>query len=245
MKDTLRIATVGSALVPLLVGCCAIPAQRFRITGSGKVVAEEKDVADFDAVNVSNAFEAEIRHADRFQVIIRVDDNLLKHVRVAKEGRTLLIGLRHEGRYRLKSATLRAEVTMPRLTGLGLSGASRVTVSGFQASETLEVDASGASQLSGDIEAEQAQLRLSSASQVILTGSARKLTIDGSGASRFDLSGFDVVDVLATLSGASTARVAATGRLDARLSGASHLTYTGSPTLGEIARSGASSVRAG
>jgi hypothetical protein len=43
-------------------------------------------------------------------------------------------------------------------------------------------------------------------------------------------------------SGASTATVNASGTLDAEASGASHVRYLGSPTLGNVEVSGASSV---
>jgi ribosomal protein L31 len=51
-----------------------------------------------------------------------------------------------------------------------------------------------------------------------------------------------VQDAHAEISGASNATVNASGTLSAEVSGASHLYYTGSPTLGDIETSGASSV---
>lgn len=243
MKGGLYVMMIGFALVPLLAGCCAIPLGRLSITGSGRVVTLEEDIAEFDEVDVSHAFEVDITQAEGFSVVVRVDDNLREYLRVVKQGSTLVIGLQPGRPLNVRRATLEAEVTMPELTGIGLSGASHMTISGFESARSLDVDASGASELRGDIEAGQARFQVSGASRVTLRGSGEDLTIDGSGASRIDLSDFAVADAEIELSGASRATVRASGRLDVRASGASHVTYSGSPTLGEIDTSGASSVR--
>jgi len=240
-----RVVAVAGSLVSLLTSsvCCAIPFLGPTITGSGNVVAEEEDITDFDEVAVSHTFEVKINRAERFRVVVHVDDNLLEHVRVVKRGHTLEIGLKRERRYSIKRATRKAEVTMPELKGIRLSGASYGTITGFDSAAPFEADASGASQLHGEIEAGHARLRLSGASQAMLKGSARDLTIEGSGASQCDLSAFDVKDAEISLSGASAARVKPSGRLHARLSGVSSVTYTGSPTDVETKTSGASSVK--
>ena len=50
----------------------------------------------------------------------------------------------------MSTATLEADITMPHLTGLDLSSASKVTMAGFESAENLDVSMSGASQLTGD-----------------------------------------------------------------------------------------------
>jgi hypothetical protein len=236
---------VAGGLVSLLASsvCCAIPFLGLAITGSGNVVSEEQDIADFDEVGVSHAFEVEISRSDAFRVVVHVDDNLREHISVVKRGRTLLIGLKRGERYRLRNATLQAEVAMPELAGIRLGGASDGTVTGFRSAKPLEVDASGASRLRGDIEAGDVRIRLSGASQAALMGAAEDLAVEGSGASQCDLSAFDVADAEIDLSGASAANVRLSGELRARLSGASSVTYTGGPTAVETKTSGASSVK--
>lgn len=240
-----KVFAVAGGLVSLLASsvCCAIPFLGLTITGSGNVVTREEDITGFDELAVSHAFEVRVSRAERFRVVVHVNDNLLEHVRMVKRGHTLEIGLKRGRRYNLRKATRKVEVTMPELTGIRLNGASHGTITGFDSTEPFEADASGASQLLGDIDAGEASLRLSGASQATLQGSADTLTIEGSGASQCDLSAFDVEDAEISLSGASAARVKPSGRLYARLSGASSVTYAGSPSDVEIKTSGASSVK--
>jgi hypothetical protein len=225
--------------VTLLAGC----SNAISIAGSGDLVTREEAIAGFDKVDASHSFKVEVRQGEAFSVIVRVDDNLVKHLRVVKQGSTLKIGLKPNRIYNIRRATMQAVVTMPELTGLDLSGASQARVTGFKSTQALDVDLSGASHLRGDIEAGNARFDLSGASEATLTGSAQDVTIDASGASEIDLTDFPVADAKIELSGGSEAIVKPSGRLDVNASGGSDIYYLGSPTRGEIDTSGGSSVK--
>jgi hypothetical protein len=220
----------------LLAGCGSIP-----ITGSGNVVTQEEAITGFDKVDISYSFEANISQGDTFSVVIRADDNLVEYLQVVKEGNTLQIGLK-PNHPEIRSATLEAEVTMPELAGLDLTGASHVTVTGFKSAQALVVDASGASHLRGDIEAGDLTFNLDGGSEVILTGSAENATIKASGSSEVDLSAFSVVDANVEAGGASQVAVNASGRLDVDASNSAQVYYLGSPTLGKMDTSGSASI---
>jgi hypothetical protein len=49
-------------------------------------------ITGFDKVDVSHAFMADSAQGDDFQVVVRVDDNLVEHLNVVKQGSTLKIG---------------------------------------------------------------------------------------------------------------------------------------------------------
>ena len=83
---------------------------------------------------------------------------------------------------------------------------------------------------------------MSGASTVRLNGRGGNSSIVVSGASTADLEDFALDDVNVEVSGASTAIVNVSGRLDAEATGASKVEYLGEPTLGKIDESGASRV---
>jgi hypothetical protein len=211
------------------------------ITGSGNIVTQEETFTGFDKVEVSNAFKVDIRQGETFNVVIRVDDNLVQYLEVVKRGSMLKIGL-EPGGHNVRNAIMEAEVTMPELTGLKLSGASHGTISGFKSTKALDVDVSGASRLRGDIEAGDARFDVSGASQVTLRGSAQDVKVNASGASTVELGSLPANDANVEASGASNVTVNVSGKLDAEASGASNVYYLGSPTLGRVKTSGASSV---
>lgn len=239
----------------LLVGCIGGV-----VRGSGNLDTREFNFSDFSRVEVGSAFEVKVVQSDSYSVSVTADDNLFDYILVTKQGTTLKIYLKTA---QYIATTTRAEITMPQLRGLELSGATRGTVSGFSSTENVDVEVSGASSLdmvdistgdinfnisgasrvTGDITARDADFEVSGASTVQLEGSAADTVIEASGASRVELSGFTVNNADVRLSGASSGTVNLDGRLDADLSGASTLSYVGEPTMGNINTSGASTLR--
>ncbi len=233
-KSRIFISFIALAM---LVGCTQIP-----ITGSGNVVTQEEPISGFDKVDISHSFEVNISQGESFSVIIRVDDNLVEHLQVVKQGSTLKIGLNPNRNYTIRNATMQAEVTMPELTGLDLSSASHANITGFKSIKDLSVDLSSSSSLTGDIGAGDVSIDLSSSSEMTLAGSGGDATIDVSSSSELDLSEFAVVNAQVNASSASTVTVNASGRLDVDASSASNVYYLGDPTLGDIDTSSGSSV---
>ena len=215
MKRTITI--VLGVLIALLAGCT-----RASLTGSGKIVTREETYTGFDKLDISHGFKVDVRQAEDFSVVIRVDDNVEKHLKVVKKGSTLQIGLKPN--VSVRNHTLEAEITMPELAGLDLSGGTHGTVTGFESTKALNLDVSGGS-------------------EATLTGSAGDVTIDASGGGEVDLSAFSVVDANVEASGGSEVTVNASGRLDADASGGANIYYLGSPTLGTIEESGGGEVR--
>ena len=250
------LALVAATVIPLtmLVACLA------SVRGSGVLVTEEYDFADFTRLEVGNAFEIEVVPSTSFSVAITADDNLSQFIRVSRSGSLLRIRLRSGVSY--GSITAVARVEMPALAGLSLSGASSGTVTGFGSSDDIDLRVSGASSLrlvdvvtgdaalavsgasnvTGDLTAGDIDFEVSGASRVGLTGSAADTTIRASGASRVELPDLPSRDADVRLSGASRATVRLEGRLSVAISGASRLEYIGRPTLGTLDISGASTL---
>lgn len=246
MKACIMLSVVLVAL--MIGGCVPLPdvgeiLSELSVTGSGNVITKEFDLSGFDQVEVSHAFDVEITQGDRFSVVVRVDENLEEHLRVQATGRTLEVGLAPSLSI-LGTPSREVEITMPSLTGLEASGASRVSVTGFKSTEALSVEVSGASSLRGDIEAGGVTVDVSGASDVELSGSGGDLVMDVSGAGTADLADFQVGDASIEASGASSATVNVSGRLDVEASGAAQVRYLGSPTLGRVNSSGGASIEA-
>ena len=254
----LVVLVLMAALLASVTGCSGgCPGG---IRGSGNLETREMDFGNFTEVHASHAFNIEVTSGDSYQVSITVDDNLWDYVDVHQTGQTVYIGLK--GMHFYTNVHLEADVTMPELRGLTLSGASRGEVSGFGSAEPLDIKLSGASSLnmdnleagntkfelsgaskaSGSIEIADGDFQVSGAGTIELEGSANNVSVGASGASRAKLADFPVNDATVDLSGASTATVNASGTIDADLSGASHLDYMGDATLGSVETSGASTI---
>ncbi len=234
-----KSGALGFSALIALSGC----GPQIRLVGSGNIVTQEPTIEDFTEIDASHSFKVKITQGSEFGVEVRAHDNVMEHVEVKKDGDELDLGLK-TGNYSTKNVTLEADVTMPKLKGVDLSGASKAELSGFDSEGGFEADLSGASLLKGELKCGVASFDVSGASSVELKGSAETLKVDASGASSANFSAFDVTVADVDASGASNANVKVTGKLDAEASGASKIVYQGNPKLGKSEKSGASSIKA-
>lgn len=234
--------------------------------GASRIITETRDFTDFTSVDVEGAFEVKITQSDSYGIEISADDNFFDYITVAKDGDTLRIYLnpRHTfADFTQPARTLKAEITMPALDALTVSGATEANVSGFKSVKGLELvisgassvaladmeagdldfEISGASKLSGDLKGKDAKIEISGASSLELDGSAGNIELETSGASKAEMAAFPVDNARVELSGASQSTLNIKGRLDALLSGASVLYFQGNPTLGNISVTGASTIK--
>jgi len=212
------------------------------LTGSGNLETKEYAFTNFTRVEVSSAFEFEIKQSSSYSINVTADDNVIDRVQVSQDGQTLKITVGGAPTI-FRSVTLKASVTMPELGGLAVSGACSGTVSNFNSTEAVSITVSGASRVTGDITAGDIEFDISGASTIQLEGSADDMIAAVSGASTCNLGDFTVNDADVNVSGASTGTINLNGRLDANVSGASTLLYIGDPIMGTIDVSGASTLR--
>ena len=208
----------------------------------GNLKTEEMVFGDFIAVEVGWAFEVTVTQSSSYSVVISADEKIFDNIEVTQTGNTLIIGQK-SGTIDLGGLVRKAEISMPDLNKLILSGATRGTAEGFSNSNTFVLGLSGASSLEmTNIKVGDAEIEVSGASTLNAVGTAGDLVALIEGASNVDLTDFPVNDADVNLSGASRATINLDGRLDAELSGASNLEYIGDPTMGDINVSGAATL---
>jgi len=233
------------------------------IRGSGNIVSRVFEFKDFTRLETSSAFKVEVVRGGTYSVSITADDNLFEFIRVNEADGVLKIDMLPG--YSYFPSALVARVAMPDLYSVNAYGACELEISSFDFDHNFHASASGASsiefaglkaanitmeagtasRINGVITGLDMNLKASGASRITLSGQARNLNMDVSTASNLDLSGMIAEDAMVGLSGASSALVNLTGRLDAGLTGASNLKYFGDPQLGNINTSDLSSVERG
>lgn len=176
------------------------------VKGSGNLKNEKREVSEFKAVKVGGVFKVEITAQKDFDVQIEADDNLLQYINTEIDGETLELSTSKKISSR---NPIIVRIGAPDIENLEVSGASSVFVNNLN-NDSLKVDLSGASNVKTE-------------------GVTKNLKIELSGASRFDAEKLQAENVSVEASGASKADVFASMKLDADLSGASKVTYSGNP----------------
>ena len=209
---------VVSMLVALLAGCAGPVTGGDTVTGSDQLVNRSFDLAGFSRIDANNTAQVEVTRGGAFRVDVEVNENLASRLDVAVRGDTLHIKLQN-GSY--SHVTLRAQVTMPALTGVTLNGAS--SLRGGLASEDLALDLNGAS-------------------RAALTGTAGRVSIVINGGSQALLSDLAAGDVDLDVNGGSRVEVQTNGAVRGTANGGSTVTVGGSPTSVDVETEGASRV---
>jgi putative autotransporter adhesin-like protein len=210
--------------------------------------AEVRDAKNFHAISVSSAFDVFISQGNEEAVAVSAsEEKYRKEIKVEVKDGVLKIGLQNEGKFwkgfdgdKMK---LKAYISFKNIDRLTASGACDVRVAGNIKTDDLHLNFSGASDLKeGTITAKKLTVDVSGASDINISGTANQLQLDVTGASNFK--GFDLAvdycDVHAT--GASTINITVNKELSARATGASDIHYKGDGLIREIKTSGASNV---
>ena len=213
------------------------------IQPSGRVTQELHNFSDYKSIDISDAFEVIVEFSSNDEgVTVEADDNIHEYLDVKVIGDRLYLGIQRK--YDIKgNATMKAYIATNDPIGMILaSGASNIKFQNELIGQELYLEASGASNINGDIDVANLSLALSGASNMDIEGKADDVYADLSGASSFY--GYDNVmqDLDIELSGASTARVKVESTLKVNASGASSVSYKGNPSINAINITGASQI---
>lgn len=253
-KIIISLITAVMICIPVTISGCEV------VTGSGDIITLQMDYEDFERIEAGYGFNVEVTRTDTYQVHLVIDEILVEYLNVKRSGGTVYIGLKSG--YNYQNQSRKAEITLPKLSRLELSGESKGIISGFSTTDDIdfelsgasrleikelktgkiELDLSGESEVTGNISTNEGNFRLSGASTLELSGAAPDISVEASGASEVNLENFSAVTAEVELSGGSNAEIVVSKRLDIDLSGGSKLIYSGDPKLGSIDVSGSSSI---
>lgn len=219
MKRTVCLLAI---FMVFMTGCNGLQWSSRGVRGSGVVKTEKREVQAFSAIEVSGAFEVEITCQQQPSLEIEGDDNVLPMVKTYVKDNTLFI--ENGVSYNTKRA-VKVRITTGNLEGVASSGAS-----------TFKLNS---------VKNEQLALEMDGASKIDAAGETKKLEIRSSGASKVNVKELRAARVKINLSGAGSANVYASEEVDARVSGASQVTYYGEPKVVNKNISGGSSINKG
>jgi len=214
-----------------------------RVHGNGNIKTEDRQVSEFKNVEVGGAAKVLVSQGDHSSLKIETDENLLQYIEVNQTGDKVEIHERHG--YNLKpTRDIRVYVTSPSYHSIDASGACDIIgQSKITNPESLEMHVSGAGDIKMEIDAPQLSAEVTGSGSIYLKGQTKDVSLDLTGAGHaycFDLLAENTkVDI----SGAGSAEVYASVKLDAQVSGAGNVKYKGNASNVSQNVSGAGSVK--
>ena len=187
-------------------------------------------VKGFENVEVSNGIGITLLQDSNISLKMTGAPSQLDRLDIRTNGNTLHIGFKPLSG--LFSGPVTAQLTMPLLSGLRLSGGSQGEIR-FDARNTskLSLELSGGSGLKGTVIAKSASIEASGGSMLKIEGFSEDLTLEASGGSRNESPEFATGNATLALSGGSYAKLAVQNQLTVEASGGSEVHYKGTPKL--------------
>lgn len=236
-----RILMFSCLAVFLFTSCNYIGGKR--VNGNGNIISQNRSAGSFNRVDVSGALDVYIKQDSSLSVRVETDENLQELVEVYEQGGTLHISPRDNYNLNPSNKSVKVFVSAPHFRSLNVSGASSIySESKVVSNETLDIDISGASKIKIDANAPRINTELSGASNVLISGETRDFNVEGSGASGIKCFDLKTENTTIDISGACSAEVFASVKLDVEASGASSVKYRGAPAITQHT-SGASSLK--
>ena len=202
-------------------------------------------VANFDAVAIGTAGDAQVRVGPAWSLRIAGPAEAIADLRVVVERGRLEIGHRWRDRQMTPAERrLRIEITLPRLRQAALGGSGHVTVDRVSGGDFSAAVGGSGDMAIGQMAVDKATISIGGSGRVTAAGTARALQVNIGGSG----------DLAAPALRATTATVAAagSGRVRARVDGDAQVTLVGSGSVDlgadarcRVTRMGSGQVRCG
>jgi hypothetical protein len=196
------------------------------VEGHGHVVTKERKTDSFTGLKVSSGIDVYLKQGNNETVTVEADENLHEYILTEVRGGVLNV----YSEYNIRSADKkRVYVTMKEVNSVKTTSAGDVYGESPINSDELELSASSAGNIKLEVTAKKVDLDISSSGDITLTGETDKLRADLSSAG--DLNAYDLKSREAdiSVSSAGDADVNVSERITARASSAGDVNYRGDP----------------
>lgn len=198
------------------------------VEGNGIVSTEIREPESFTSIEASNHFSIVLKKSDNAYVEIEADQNLLPLIQTVTEDGCLRIYHKDI----LKSSNdIVVRIGYTQLNEIEISGSVKLHSEDTLQGENFLITMSGASVARLPLSCDKAEIEISGASELLLSGSATEAILSQTGASVVSAYDFSTQKMNVRSSGSSQAEISVISSLQVKASGASSLTYCGNPLL--------------
>jgi predicted small secreted protein len=228
MKKPL-IVVFSVLLIAMLTSACEIN----MVSGSGKLVTENRQVSGFTSVTFAGLGELNITQGANEGLTIEAEDNIMPRITTNVANGDLYIGFESTNWQDVVRPTrnVKFDLKVRSLSQLDLQGLGSVNLTSMKADTvTIKVGGAGGIKIIS-LTASNLTVTMSGAGNVDLAGNVISQTINLSGLGNYSGGDLDSQQTTVNLTGAGGAEVWARNDLSVKISGAGSVSYYGSPTV--------------
>ncbi len=196
------------------------------------VVKETRDVTGFSSVNFGVEGDLYIEFGPDFQVILEGKKNHLDQIKTEVTAGRLVI--KEDNRRIGMNEKVTVYITMPEITGLGVSGSGKAEVIDALKVGDLDLSISGSGRLlTADLDATNLDCSISGSGNVVLgsRGGINKADISISGSGNFTGESVKINMLDVRVSGSGNCNCNVQGSLKASISGSGNVNFAGTPRI--------------
>jgi hypothetical protein len=193
---------------------------------------ETRNLSGFTKVNFGVSGDLYINIGSEFKVVLEGDKSLLEEIETEVTGSKLVI--KKESWHSHWNEKVTVYITMPALTGLGVSGSGKAEIKDAIKAENLDFSVSGSGRIQTiDLALGKLNVDISGSGDVIVggNGEAASADISISGSGNYSGEALKIADADFSISGSGSCKCNVTDNLEASVSGSGNITYTGTPKI--------------
>lgn len=230
------ILAIAASFVMLAISACSFSCKK----GSGRLATETRRVNDFSKIDISGGYKVIIKQDTAATLSITADDNLMKYIKTDVSGDELRV---HSSHSICSSGNFVLNITIKNLSAIKTSGAVDIASNGKITTKDIELNLSGASKVTMNLNADNVSTRGNGMTELNLTGQASSHNVELAGSGQLNALDFVVAKYRIETRGASHCKINVLNQLDVNSSGASDVEYRGNPASVNDNKSGASLLK--
>ncbi|MBS1522807.1 MAG: DUF2807 domain-containing protein [Bacteroidetes bacterium] len=218
------------------------------------LIAVTRQVSGFNALQVSGPFDVYIQQGNTESVTYKAPKEVLDRIRTDVEGHTLHIGNKHDNwgtgynswwsdkSWWRHHAKIVVNITVKDLNSIKVSGSGGAFFDDGLVTNSLKLTVRGSGSMHGKIDVKELESRISGSGNIRLTGGAGSSTLNVSGSGNFIAGDLVTSSSTVRVSGSGNAKINASDKLVAGVSGSGDVRYTGDAKSVRTSTSGSGSV---
>jgi carbon monoxide dehydrogenase subunit G len=196
------------------------------VHGSGNVISESRDVAEYNSISVGGSANLFIAQGPIQSLRIEAEDNILKIIRTKVNGRTLEI----ENKRCIKNhKPINIYATMPDVKKLQIMGSGKIIGETKITTNKLDINISGSGKANLEVDAEKVRTRISGSGDMSFSGHTTDFEVTISGSGNIMARNLQTNNSSVTVSGSGDCIVSVQNELDVTISGSGRVEYYGDP----------------
>ncbi|MEM8857458.1 MAG: head GIN domain-containing protein [Chloroflexota bacterium] len=207
-----------------VVGCTV------SVRGSGNVVEEGREVAQFDRVALDGMGEIILTQGDETSVVIEAEDNLMEYIKTSVRGDELIINIQSR-RPLLPTEPLKFYVTTPNIEGVSIDGLGALTAEEID-TDSIEIEINGSgSAMIDDLDADSLAIDIDGLGSVELAGEVENQDVDINGSGSYNGRQLESESADIDIDGLGSATITVEDNLEVNIDGSGQVTYYGNPEV--------------